>query len=313
MEIIEVSAEEYSHVIKAPYQIFGSAAFNALNKIKCDKVYYLLFKEGKYRLGIIGGLKNGTFHSPFSAPFNGFEYITSNLRLQYIENALKSISQWGIDNSIKSISIILPPSFYHFSLISKQVNCLWRDGFAISGIDLNYSFDLYQLDKKYLENIWYNARKNLRISFKSELTFHPCIHDKEKLLAYKIISKNRQSRGFPLRMSWKQVSDTAQIIPADFFIIKEKYEKAIASAIVFHVAKNIVQVIYWGDLQDYSKHKTMNFLSYKLFEYYKKEGIQIVDLGPSTEKSIPNYGLAEFKDSIGCHVFPKYTFTKTLD
>jgi hypothetical protein len=43
-----------------------------------------------------------------------------------------------------------------------------------------------------------------------------------------------------------------------------------------------------------------------------KKGMKFVDIGPSTENSIPNYGLCEFKESIGCTVVNKYSFKKTF-
>jgi hypothetical protein len=56
----------------------------------------------------------------------------------------------------------------------------------------------------------------------------------------------------------------------------------------------------------------MNFLSYKIFEFYKKTGIRIVDIGPSTENSVPNHGLCEFKESIGCDISTKFTYRKEI-
>ena len=56
----------------------------------------------------------------------------------------------------------------------------------------------------------------------------------------------------------------------------------------------------------------MNFLSFHVFQYYKNQGIEIVDIGPSTENSIPNYGLCEFKESIGCDILIKTEFYKKL-
>ena len=49
----------------------------------------------------------------------------------------------------------------------------------------------------------------------------------------------------------------------------------------------------------------MNFLAFKLFEYYA-EPKAFLDIGPSTEKGIPNVGLCNFKESIGCNVTPKF-------
>lgn len=312
MEILEVSPKEYAETIKTPYHIFGSAAFNVLNSNKCDGVFYLLFREGKFRLGIIGGIRDNVFYSPFSAPLGGFSYVSSDVRLQYIEDAVKSLKQWAKEKGFISISITLPPSFYESSFLAKQVNCLWREGFEISQIELNHSFDLDFLDEKYSENIWYNARKNLSIAMNAGLQFYVCSNEEERILAYEIISTNRKNRGHPLRMTWTQVSDTVNIISADFFLVKNDKQIPVASAIVFHVGKCIVQVIYWGDLQGYSEMKPMNFIAYKLFEFYKLHKIKIVDIGYSTENSIPNYGLCEFKESIGCQVYSKFTLSKKI-
>jgi hypothetical protein len=35
-----------------------------------------------------------------------------------------------------------------------------------------------------------------------------------------------------------------------------------------------------------------------------------VHIGIATENSVPNYGLCEFKESIGCKMAPKYTYYK---
>jgi hypothetical protein len=312
MEIFEVSPKEYSDIITLPYHIFGSAGFNDLNANKCDEVYYLLFKEGKFRLGIIGGATEKIFCSPFSAPFGGFSYIAKDIRLQYLEDAVKSLKGWAAGKGFSSIRITLPPSLYDSTFIAKQINCLWREGFEISAIELNHSFDLRHLNEKYPENIWYNARKNLRIATNAGLQFIRCSSEDLKRLTYDIIFQNRSYHGKPLRMTWNQVSETACKIPADYFLIETDKQTAIASAIVFHINKNVVQVIYWGDLNGYSEMKPMNFLAFKIFEYYKLSGEEIVDIGYSTENSTPNYGLCEFKESIGCEVNPKYTLKLNL-
>ena len=313
MEVLEVGAGEFARVVELPYHVFGSAAFNDLNRERAEEVFYLLFREGKFRLGIVGGKKEHGFFSPFSAPFGGFSFISSNIRLQYIEEAVKSLALWAGERNFDSISITLPPSFYDDAFISKQVNCLWRLGFQIAKVDLNYSFCLEEFDDHYSEKIWYNARKNLRIAMEADLQFISCHTTEEKTEVYHIIQKNRESRGFPLRMTLDQVLDTTRTIPADFFIVKDPSGNSIASAIVFHVAPDVVQVIYWGDLHEYGKLKTMNFLSYRVFEHYSQQGMKRVDLGPSTDQSVPNYGLAEFKESIGCTIDPKFTFTSNLD
>ncbi|MCU4166644.1 hypothetical protein [Carboxylicivirga caseinilyticus] len=308
MEVVEVKIEEFKAIESNQLHVFQSVAFNELNREKCDKVYYLLFKDSKYRLGLILGAREESLYSPFSAPFGGFIAISNQKILQYLDVGISSLLEWSTNKGFTSIHMTLPPTFYNESLIANQMNSLWRKGFELCDIDLNYSFSVDFLNDNYLINLPRNARKNLKIALKSELDFKLCLSESEKFFAYEVIKKNREERGFPLRMSWQQVSDTISIIDADFFLVYTNTNVAIASAVVFHVTDKIVQVIYWGDLHDYAGLKTMNYLSFKVFEYYKLQGISIVDIGPSTENSIPNHGLVEFKESIGCKVSPKYKF-----
>lgn len=312
MEILEVNASEYANIIQAPYFAFGSAFFNDLNKNKCDEVFYLLFREKKFRLGLIGGSRNTVFYSPFSAPYGGFSFLHDDIRLQYIEDAVKLLKKWALKKNFFSINITLPPAIFEGNFISRQVNCLWREGFELSKVDLNHSFNLKNLDEKYPEHIWYNAQKNLRIAMGSGLSFLKCERDEEKAQAYDIISQNRENRGYPLRMTWDQVNKTIRLIPADFFMVCDEKQAPVASAIIFHISKSMVQVIYWGDLQGFSEKKPMNFIAFSIFKYYKSADKEVVDIGPSTENSIPNYGLCEFKESIGCDINPKFTLTFTF-
>ena len=312
MEIIESSQKEYQNVFNDTYHIFNSVIFNELNKDKCQEIKYLLFKDSKIRLGLILGRKDNNFLSPFSAPFGGFSFKDDQIQIQKIEDSLIELDKYCQKNKIKSIKIVLPPLFYNQTFISKLISCANRDNFQYE-IDLNYSFNSEKFNDKYIEKIlWVNSRRNLNIAQKQNFIFKRCDNLNEFKTAYDIIKQNRQLRGFPLRMSFDQVLKTIKIINCDSFLLYFD-QKIIASAIVFHVAKEVVQVIYWGDLPKYYDKKTMNFLSYKIFEYYKNSGIKIIDIGPSTEKGIPNYGLCEFKESIGCDVSIKYTLNKKYD
>ena len=310
MEIVEVTSKEYQNHIQQPFHIFASSVFNELNTDKCDGVFYLLVKDKKVRLGIIGGIRENNFYSPFSAPFGGFVFIKNDIKIQVIDQAINLLSSWVNNKGLKSIQITLPPSIYHESFISKLTNSFYRNNFLTKKLDLNYSFDLNNFDENYINLIWRNARKNLKKALANDFIFKICTTEQEKELAYQIIGRNREARGFPLRMDWEQIKNTIHVITADFFLLFNNINKPIASAMIFYIGPKIVQVVYWGDLPEFSHLKTMNYLSYKIFEYYKDTKIQIIDIGPSTENSIPNYGLCEFKESLGCDISTKITFTK---
>lgn len=125
-----------------------------------------------------------------------------------------------------------------------------------------------------------------------------------------MIKANREAKKYPLRMTYEQVIMTGKLLTHIFLI--EFEGTAIAAAIVFSVAPKIVQVIYWGDIPGHSALKPINFLSFKLFEYFHEHGIDIVDIGPSTENSVPNFGLCKFKEGIGCIISPKFSFSKRI-
>ena len=281
MEILEVTPEFYAETFKQPAHIFNSAAFNTVNAYKCQQVFYLVFKDTKVRLGIIFGLRNNKLVSPFSAPFGGFEPVAEDIRLEQIDAALTALKIWAIERKFEGIRIVQPSFFYAPNFLNKTYNCLYRAGFESANIELNYHFETQKLDEQYQKNIWYNANKNLKRALKAGLIFEKLKPENAKE-AYDIIAQNRLERGFPLRMSWEQVQETLNVINADFFMVK-KEETAVGAAVVFHVSKDIVQVIYWGDLPQYSEYKTMNFLSFNLFQHYRQQRRQ----GSGGAASIP--------------------------
>ncbi|GFI54142.1 hypothetical protein IMSAGC022_00753 [Alistipes sp.] len=112
-------------------------------------------------------------------------------------------------------------------------------------------------------------------------------------------------------MTWEQVKDTIAYISHDLFIL-DIDEEEVASAIVFKVTDNINQVIYWGDLPGFADKRPMNLLAYTIYEYYWHLGLGFLDIGPSTMNGIPNYGLCDFKESIGCTTSNKFIFCKEI-
>ena len=313
MKLLLVDNDEYFKIIGPSYNNFNNSEFNNINKKNAEKVFYFLFKNSKYRLGLIAGLKNNILMSPFSAPFGGFSFKKSDVKIDYLDKALILLEEWAQTNKIFKIKFILPPLFYHDSFIAKEINSLFRANYTVDEIDLNFHFETKFLDQNYEQKIWYSAKKSLKRSRNNNLIFKKCQTNSEKELAFKIIEKNRNTKGFPLRMNLSDINITDEIIKKDFFLVFNEDNKPVASAIVYYVTDNTVQVVYWGDDPEHSELRLMNFISYNVFEYYKKANFKNVDIGPSTENSEPNYGLCEFKEGIGCKIVPKYTFSKEIN
>src|SRR6185437_16007530 len=194
MEIIELKPEDYDSIFNKPYHIFNTATFNDLNKYKCDEVKYLAFKDTKYRLGFIGGVRNNLLISPFSAPFGGFSFVKGDIQIAQIENAVSHLEQYAIDKGLDGIQVALPPLFYNETFLAKLINTLYRNNYAIANLDLDFYMNLENMDN-YSEKIWYNAKKNLQIASQQDFEFEVCNNDDEKIKeVYQIIAENRISR-----------------------------------------------------------------------------------------------------------------------
>lgn len=306
MILEEVDRNSYEQMVK-PDVIFNSAKFNALNGYKVDRVRYLLFKDKKYRFALCVGQRRDMFLAPFSAPFASFESLRSRWELLQLDEAVQCFDEFAEHEKISTARFTLPPPIYDETLTACLQNILLREKYTVRYQDLNFSINLTDSDiEHYSERLPANARKNLRIALSSGLDFRICTDIDDKRRAYDIIEQNRNFKGYPLRMTWEQVRDTIAIIPHEFFIVSRD-KQDIAAAIVFQVTDKIAQVIYWGDIPNVSEFKPVNYLAYRLIQHYSGRGFKYLDIGPSTEDGIPNYGLCDFKCSIGCRVHAKFS------
>ncbi len=312
MEIEIIDKTKYFELFSPTYVVFNDVAFNEINKSKVQKLIYFAFKDKKYRLGICVGITNLEAYSPFSAPFGGFTFLREDLKISQLDEAINLLKSWFISNNIKKFNIVLPPSIYNYSFNTKQINSLFRLGFKIEKADLNYVYDLKSFDAHYPSLIWPSARNKLNQSLNANLVFNKCLEIDECKIAFDIIVENRNEKSYTLRMNWNQLFETLKCVKTDFFLVKLPNNIPIASAVIFKSGLNTMQLIYWGDLNKYSDLKPMNYLAFKIFEYYHNCNVSFMDLGPSSENSIPNFGLSEFKESIGSFAIPKFTFNLDL-
>lgn len=300
MELLRVSAAEYKQVFPSPFSLFNSVEFSELNKEKCNDLHYLIFADSKKRLGIIIGEKVDSLRAPFSATYSGFSYNTT-VALNHYDEACKLLKEY-VEKINKPLFVTLPPPLYDGLDHSKTFGAMMRAGAKIQYIDYNHHFELSRF-VDYDSVLDSKVRNKLHKSFDSGLRFEKLnsksADDVER--AYEVIRINHKERGNPLHMTLENVLETIKIIPADFFVVSNQDGIDIAAAQIFHTSKDTYQIVYWGDIPSYSYLKSMNYLSYKVFEYYFNKEVKRLDIGISTENGMPNYGLCEFKENIGCY------------
>lgn len=312
MELLEITSEEYGRFTGDKIPVFCRRDFLELNKNKVDMVRYFLGCDKKKRLAFAVGEKDDKWLAPYSSPFSTIIDLRTNTPVEYFWEFVKLLNDKAREEGKKYITIFLPPNIYGEQNNTKIINALLGNGYKLEYEEINYMLNIKGITEDgYKHLLQRNAKKNLNIALSFGLSLMKCVDLQDKKKAYEIIQINRKYRNHPLRMTLEQVLETISILNHDIFIVK-KGDILLAASIAFQITDNIEQVIYWGNIPDTEEYKPMNFLAYELVKYYKAQGIDYIDIGISTENGIPNYGLCNFKESIGCEAASKYRYSICL-
>lgn len=310
-----VSADEYERLVPDRRVFFNEPRFTELNRDKVDEVHYLVFyREQSARFGLIAGKKGDQFLTPFSAPYSYPVSIIDESKIETIDEALLTFEEYAVGNGVKAIRFIFPPLFYDEHLLSGWINAFYRNNYKVVNLDINYALNLKKLnvdEESYGDLITQKGRKGLRRAERSGLEVVKCETEEDYREAYSIIQIGHESKGFPVKLSFEQLMRTMELVDHDAFIVR-KDGKGIVGEILYRVNNSIVQGIYTGTHPDYLNYNGMNLLTYYTIRYYGDKGYEILDKAISTEDSVPNYGLCNFKESVGCERSLKYTFRKDL-
>lgn len=315
-KIERVSFNEYKELVPDTQVFFNRPEFAELNKNKVDELYYLLSKKGESdRFGIICGRVGNELRCPFSAPYSYPVEIKKHMKIDSYEGTLYALEEFCKTNGIEKIRFVFPPFFYNEHGLSAWLNIFYRKGYSVANADISYAIDLDIMDvdeETYGKMIHEKGRKGLRRAIRKNLTITHCESEEEYLEAYTIMSKGHEYKGFPVKLSYDELRDTMKIADrADAFIVRQD-GVGIVAEFLYAVNDKIVQGIYTGTLPEYMDCNGMNMLTYYTIRYYSNLGYKILDKATATENSVPNYGLCDFKDSVGCKRSIKYTFVKNI-
>lgn len=313
LNIARVSANEYKLSVPDKRIFFNEPDFTELNKEKVDDIHYLLFKKGNaLRFGLILGIKDCVAKSPFSAPYAYPVVIGASARVETFDEAMESLEDYCAENEISELRFIFPPFLYDEDVLSAWMSSMYRRGFELLNVDINYTLDLRVLNNEnYQQIISKKSRSHLKKAMASGIEIFRCAENADIKEAYDIILENHTVKGRPTHMTLEQIKDTFNLVSHEVFLARLN-GKGIASMIYYEVSKEIVQCIYSGYLPDFSNSGVMNYLAWYAIQYYGNKGFKYIDRATATEDSIPNYGLCDFKESIGGKRSLKCSFIKKI-
>lgn len=292
--LFEVDTNTYNEYFPASPHPFISEPFIELNKGKVEKVVRLVADTQKPVIGFIAGIINEVLQSPFSAPFGGFHYRNELLYISEIDNFVNDLKSYIILQSLKGIEIILPPDIYHPSFNAKAINSLIRNGFHSMVPEITNWVNLHQFNGSFTKS---NSREYYRQAVRNGLSFDLASEEEEKMEIYDLIHENRAKFGRPIFMTFKDIMDTNNLWPVDFFKVNTSDGTLVASAIFYRSHSDIGYAVFWGDNETGRPLRAMDYLIFYLWSHYKKMGYKYIDLGISTEKGVPNEGLLRFKET----------------
>lgn len=301
MELREITPQRLYEEFPQAVTPYAGCAFNMLNASKTGRLlaYAIFDSKGKARLGVLLGHRDAVWYLPFSAPFGEVLYRRPQTLETCIEfaRALKSVLPGGVQ-------LTLAPDFYDPLMLPRIKGALMTVADETYH-DYNYSYPLARYSD-FVAGLSSAARNHYNRAEKAGFTF-TANADPERV--YEVIRLNRHRRGYPLAMSFDDLRTTAAVVHIDWHLLCRDNSNDVASAVVYRLNTRVAQVIYWGDTGDYINDRPMNLLARRVADYYRALGFETLDIGPSSSHGVPDTGLCTFKESLGCDLTFKPTFS----
>ena len=309
MKIIKLT-ENYSicfEIINSDkFSIFSSKRFLDLHKNKFANVFsFSLLDKKKICVGLISFGENNekNLFSPVNGSYGGFEF-DNNVTLEIKELFIKYVINLLDSKENRKIEITLAPEIYNLEQNTDNISILHRLNFKINKVEINQYINLFNYN--FSSSVSYGNKKRINKCIKRGIEFKS-IDPSNFFDAFNIIKINRERKKYPLTMNWDSLNMMIKTFPDKFHIFGLiDNGKMIASSICINVINDILYVFYWGEIGGYEKESPIAFLSQNLINYASKKNFRILDIGTSSDNSVPNIGLHKFKQNIGCSGCKKY-------
>lgn len=308
--------EDIALLVSSQYKsvnLFNSKEFILHQNINQSKDTLAFRLESKGNNKILAELyfsraKNGSeWFAPVTGAFSPIEFY-KNVKIKDAEILIKqSVKYLKEKFNAKVVTWKLPPLYKENSNANKVINILYRSGWSFVSADLNYHFDIFSIES-FRNGLNSTKRKELNRITRNNVSFCQSNNLEMHKKIYEMIAENRYSQGYPMTMSWDSVEKLYFAVrdKVKFFYI-HRDDIMLASAICLSLSEDVMYVFYWGESPSFRYESPVVKLAEYLYEYCLINNYKVLDIGTSTEYSIPNQGLIDFKEKIGCIESSKFT------
>jgi hypothetical protein len=269
-----------------------------------DQIITFEVSGAKIYFSRVGNLLTSLAKSPF-----GSFVLTSRSTKAELNSLVEKIALWSNANGIANLMIRSFPETYqpHHTALIKDV--LIDSGFNVIYADITQAIHVTEEESMNLDT---HKKRRVRQAKSLEFGFRqiPLSYLDE---AYSLIVESRESKGYPVTMTLKDLEATLKLFPSDYLLFGVfDQKKLIATSVSIKVNNEILYCFYIGDALAYRHYSPVTLLIDGIFEYCKTHHFKMLDLGISTDKGVLNKGLYTFKKSFGAFDSPKLTFLKQL-
>ncbi|MCY7352720.1 MAG: GNAT family N-acetyltransferase [Cytophagaceae bacterium] len=247
--------------------------------------------------------------SPLRATFGGVEFA-ENVPSDALLTVFTAAEHWAIEQKLTAIRLTQWPNAYapgpadrlHQLLIERNYNVLFTE--QNQHLSLNKPFEA---------GLHESARRRLVKAQRAGFTFQRWpTPDWAFVHAYVLAA--RQRKGHPMTLSASQLAQLSVDFPDEVQVFTVRDGEAIAAlGVTVRVNARILYHFYPADAADYQAFSPAVLLTKGLYDWGRARGIQLLDLGISSVRGVPNEGLIRFKQNLGAQVSEKWSFEKKLD
>ncbi|MTI29824.1 GNAT family N-acetyltransferase, partial [Xanthovirga aplysinae] len=242
--------------------------------------------------------------SPFGALL--FDHkMDAQLLHAFVDFILWILKGRGIHSvTVKNICMGFQPE-----MVSKTINVLVNHGFRLKEAPINYHLSL---EASFEQNLHLMEARKLKKCATYGFEFQ-CESIDQLEEFYGFIRSCRMSRNQPMNMSLEGLKDCLSVFPRhyQFYSLRDK-GKLVAVTIIVVLNSRVVYNFLPASDMSYKSSSPMVALLYQIYQYFKKKGYGILDLGISEVDTNPQFGLLSFKQRIGGKASVKPTFTFTF-
>lgn len=284
---------DIDQLIAAPL-FFNHSDYLTKQPIEAPLVFTLLRGEDIVSQ-VYFSLSNEVAKSPYRSPFGGImNYTLLDKALLYFfwEEIKKGLSK----NGIEQVKMTMPPVAYlnaddhtAISILKEEAKeCIVEDNYHVYVNEGTFEAQLSETQAKKL-------RRLKRDEFVSQK-----LHHKNIAYCYDLLVTCFRRKVYPVTMTEEELQGAFSQHPLNYELFGcFKEGELVATAFTVKVTDTIVYLMYNADHPSYHKESPLVVLYDYMYNHFRREGVQLIDLGISSVNGISNSGLETFKKRMG--------------